>query len=423
VLAAFLVELLPARVRQDVAASLITLVAFTAILVGGPALGVVTAPGAVAALAFRRSSHSFAERAAVNLGQLALAALIAGHVFELLGGAAWRDGAVTSVGGVGAVLVMAVVHTLISNLLIGVVILVTSGDSLRSTFGSLSAAMRLNVLVDVGLSILAATVLLEIGAPALVLLLIPALVARHGLLGFQREADAYDRLVRAFVKVIEVKDGYTRGHAERVAELAEAVAGELGYDYDARREIRYAALLHDVGKVGTDPGVLNKPGPLTDSEFEHIRVHPTVGVEILAEVDFLAPALDAVRHHHERWDGRGYPHGLAGSDIPETARIVTVVDAFDAMTSTRSYRPAMTVGVALEELERFAGSQFDPRAVEALAAVTRTMGWEPTTNLDRERRHDVDPRTSATGRLADRGAKPAGARVIDLEDRRGREAG
>jgi putative nucleotidyltransferase with HDIG domain len=241
---------------------------------------------------------------------------------------------------------------------------------------------------------------LHVSPWALVLMAVPALVARYALLAFEKVDEAYDRLVRGFVKAIEVKDLYTRGHSERVSELSVEVAEELGIPYDERRLTRYAALLHDVGKIGVPLCVINKPGPLDDDEFAEIKKHPTIGAEILRDIDFLAPAIDIVRYHHERLDGRGYPHGIGGDDLSLIVRIVTAVDAFDAMTSTRSYRRAFSVEEAVAELHRCEGGQFDPDVVAALERTVARIGWTPTTDFASESElhgHDIP-----TGTLAER---------------------
>jgi HD-GYP domain-containing protein (c-di-GMP phosphodiesterase class II) len=143
------------------------------------------------------------------------------------------------------------------------------------------------------------------------------------------------------------------------------------------RAIRYAALMHDVGKLAVHNAVLQKDGKLTDHEHAHMRRHPEHGVELASGIELLHPVLDGIRHHHERWDGAGYPDGLVGEDIPIAARIITVSDAFDAMTSTRAYRPARSIDAAFAELDRCAGSQFDPAAVAALKRAVATGRWSP----------------------------------------------
>jgi HD-GYP domain-containing protein (c-di-GMP phosphodiesterase class II) len=145
---------------------------------------------------------------------------------------------------------------------------------------------------------------------------------------------------------------------------------------DRVEAIRYAGMLHDVGKTGVPTKVLQKAGRLTDEEAEAIRQHTTRGYELLREIDFLAEALAGIYHHHERLDGQGYPLGLSGYDIPEFARVIAVADAFDSMTSTRSYRPAKSVDSAVGELLRCRGSQFDPLFVDALVRAVERKGWQ-----------------------------------------------
>jgi putative nucleotidyltransferase with HDIG domain len=230
----------------------------------------------------------------------------------------------------------------------------------------------------VGLAAVAYVLLVAVNPVALILLTVPLLVGRQALRSVEERQAAFDRMVRVFVKAIEVKDGYTRGHAERVADLSVMVAARMGLTYEERQLIRYGAILHDVGKIGVSLGILCKAGPLTDDEFVEMKAHPEIGAEMLGDIDFLKPALSIVHHHHERLDGRGYPAGLAGDEIPLLARIVTAVDAFDAMTSTRSYRRALPIDVALIELEAHAGTQFDTEVVGHLVTLIREEGWEIT---------------------------------------------
>jgi HD-GYP domain-containing protein (c-di-GMP phosphodiesterase class II) len=173
----------------------------------------------------------------------------------------------------------------------------------------------------------------------------------------------------ALAAALEAKDRYTADHARSIADLAVAVGRRLGVDEDQLRDLRYGAVFHDIGKIAIPDAVLNKRGPLTETEFALVRQHPVVGEQILAPVPFLASVRQIVRHDHERWDGAGYPDGLHGEDIPLGARIVLVVDAYHAMRSDRPYRRAMTSQAARDELVRHAGTQFDPQVVDALCAV------------------------------------------------------
>ena len=157
-------------------------------------------------------------------------------------------------------------------------------------------------------------------------------------------------------------------HVDGVVELSVRVALQLGVEGAALERVRLAAALHDVGKVAIPAAILHKPGPLDDDEWEQMAEHAVIGERLVAGVRALAPVARLVRASHERWDGTGYPDGLAGCDIPLGARIVAVCDAFDAMTSERPYRAALSERAAMRELRRCAGSQFDPVVVEALFA-------------------------------------------------------
>ena len=181
---------------------------------------------------------------------------------------------------------------------------------------------------------------------------------------------AYRGTVMVLSDVVEAEDTYTASHCRSVVELAAAVADELGMGYEKRQELEIAALLHDVGKIAIPNEILNKPAKLTDEEFTLMKTHTIEGQALLDRVGGrLAKVGEVVRSCHERWDGRGYPDGLAGEEIPEAARIVFCCDAYSAMTTDRPYRKAMPVEDAIAELRKNSGTQFEPRVVEALVAV------------------------------------------------------
>lgn len=171
--------------------------------------------------------------------------------------------------------------------------------------------------------------------------------------------------IEALTAAIDAKDPYTCGHSERVAWVSKQVALAMGLDEAEAERIRTAGVVHDVGKIGVPERVLCKPGKLTDEEFASIKLHPEIGHRILKGVVLLEHTLPGVLHHHERFDGRGYPHGLKGEDIPLQARIIGIADTFDAMSSSRSYRPAVSREKVLAEIARCAGTQFDPEVVQA----------------------------------------------------------
>jgi HD-GYP domain-containing protein (c-di-GMP phosphodiesterase class II) len=184
----------------------------------------------------------------------------------------------------------------------------------------------------------------------------------------------YTETMEALVSALEARDPYTEAHAGRIRDISMALSVALKLPLEERRAIKLGSILHDVGKIGVSDSILLKDGPLSDDEWRAMKAHPEIGEKMLSGIDFLGPALPIVRHHHERWDGAGYPDGLGGDDIPIGARIVSVCDAFDAMTSDRPYRSARPVEVACEEVLKCAGTQFDPHCAELLTDVVTEMG-------------------------------------------------
>lgn len=186
-------------------------------------------------------------------------------------------------------------------------------------------------------------------------------IIRH----YQLERDSFLGTLGAFSTALDAKDPYTQGHSERVATLGKLLAENLGLGEAMSERVYVAGLVHDIGKIGVPESVLCGKTKLTDEEFSILKTHPEVGERILRGVPLLADALPGVLHHHERWDGKGYPSGIGGEEIPLVARILAVADTFDAMSSTRSYRPGQSRERVLEELRRCAGQQFDPDLVGA----------------------------------------------------------
>jgi len=177
--------------------------------------------------------------------------------------------------------------------------------------------------------------------------------------------EAYKASLRTLANAIEARDQYTADHVERVNAYAQAIAHELGWDADRRDSLEFGAILHDIGKIAVREAILRKPGRLTPEEWAEMRQHTEVGSRMVEGIPYLAPAIVAILYHHERWDGSGYPSGLAEEDIPEVARLLSVADAFDAMTDERPYHPPIPPEEARQELMRQAGRQFDPAIVEA----------------------------------------------------------
>ena len=205
-----------------------------------------------------------------------------------------------------------------------------------------------------------------------VLFIFPFVVSRQVFQGYLSLSSTYIDTVRALVATIEAKDRYTIGHSQRVATYAVALGRSLQMNEQQLGAVEYCALLHDLGKVGIDSSILNKPGPLTSEELAAVRDHPKTGESIAAHVPFLRDIAGIIRAHHERYDGLGYCDGLAGEAIPLEARVLAVADTFDAMTSARAYRRPCTVNEALQEIAKNSGTQFDPSVV-AVADVLREV--------------------------------------------------
>jgi HD-GYP domain-containing protein (c-di-GMP phosphodiesterase class II) len=185
----------------------------------------------------------------------------------------------------------------------------------------------------------------------------------------QRQGEVWDKrlcnsIIQALVGALEMKDSYTQGHARRVSEYSLSIGAKLGFSESELRDLYLGAVLHDIGKAGTEEDLLNKPERLNPREEILIREHPLKGTLIIVGSDYLSHIVPTILHHHERWDGAGYPGRLKGEQIPLHARIVGIADSFDAMVSARSYRPALEKEVAIRELQKLKGTQFDPFIVD-----------------------------------------------------------
>ena len=181
--------------------------------------------------------------------------------------------------------------------------------------------------------------------------------------------EAYKSTIQTLAAAIDAKDPYTCGHSRRVMQYALLAGTALSLPAEELEILEYAAILHDVGKIAIEDRILNKPGTLTPAEWQIMRGHPVTGANIMKEISFLEKASELVLHHHERYDGTGYPVGLSGEEIPMGARIIAVADAFDTMTTDRAYRPALTVDYTVSEMYGCAGTQFCPVAVDAFVSV------------------------------------------------------
>jgi len=200
------------------------------------------------------------------------------------------------------------------------------------------------------------------------------ILARRSFELYTKMRKVYLDTIRALAAAIDAKDPYTKGHSERVAEMSVALAQELNLSDRDNENIEYTALLHDIGKIGISDSILGKQSSLTSQEFDKIKEHTIMGANIIEPIDFLKNSYWAIYHHHERYNGDGYPDGIKSENIPILARIIAVADAYDAMGSDRPYRKKLNKDKILKELKDQSGKQFDPEVVKALISV-----------LDRER--------------------------------------
>lgn len=307
-----------------------------------------------------------------NSAQLILSAAAAGLAYALTGGVPFVQGLPTG-GLAGAVLpaLLAAFAFFGANIaLVGVWVAIHNAMPLREVFRQQHfGAYWVSLLVLALLGFVLANLLLTVGWSGVLLLLVPFVIARQTFLAYRELEDAYGGTVRSLVAAIEAKDPYTRGHSERVAFYARLLAESMGLGAHAVQRLEYAALLHDIGKIGMRTEMLTKPGQLSREEYREIQRHTTVGRDLIDGVESLGDIKDAVYLHHERIDGTGYPEALSGSAIPLEARILAVADCFDAMTSTRPYRSALSMESALAEMRQAAGSQLDAEAVGAFLSL------------------------------------------------------
>lgn len=348
--------------------SLAFAVNYAAVLLGGgiPAV-VVAAAGAISLSDIRQRKSPWI--LVFNVAQFAISVLIGGLLIRFLGVApiaAWNRVQMNL--DVAAAWTAGAVGLFVSN-----VLMVSSGIAMVRGL-RLREVMRLqkvssfvpSLVVLALLGMLLALMVSASGALGAAILLVPFIAARRTFRVYLELSDAYTETVRSLVAAIEAKDPYTRGHSERVATYARMVAENAQLSSSTVDLIERAALLHDIGKIGVGLHTLTSADKLSAEEVREIRAHPVLGSGLLESVEFLADVVPIIRHHHERLDGAGYPDGLVESQIPHLSKVLAVADCYDAMTSDRAYRPAMSQREAIAEMRRVAGSQLDPQLVETL---------------------------------------------------------
>jgi len=282
-----------------------------------------------------------------------------------------------------ATLAVAVLSLLVTNaMLAGIAVSLAERLRLTRVLRLMLGSGGLAYVVTAPLAVLTAVLYIHVGYVGVVLSLMPLFLARMSLKLYRDMRKHYLETVQALAQAIDAKDTYTRGHSGRVAVYAVDIARRMGWQGDKLEQLFFTALLHDIGKIGVSDFVLTKDGSLSQAEREEINNHPSLGADIVTKIAYLKEGADYIRHHHEHYSGVGYPSQLSGDAIPQGARIIAVADAFDAMTSVRSYQGLRTLPEALQELRQCSHSQFDPAVVETFARAT--AGYTDTTEYARE---------------------------------------
>jgi len=321
-----------------------------------------------------------------NLANILISIFIGGQFLPLIGG--WGPDFTFPYSMLPAVVFGTV--TLASNLILFVLYFVLKGEeNFLKMFSQTVLGILPNIFSTIPFGIFIALLLhQENGSYYALLFILPLLLARYSFKLYLESRSVHLRTIEALSKAIEAKDRYTRGHSQRVAQLSEQLAQALHLTGREVSDIKVAALLHDIGKIGIEDSILNKPGSLTHNEFEEIKKHPAIGMDIIKDIRLSKTVNDAVLYHHYCFDLTGYPNDAVPIlELPLAAAILGIADAFDAMTTDRPYRSGMTEDTALQILQANAGSQFDPRVVETFC---KMIEKEKERQHSRERRHSKE---------------------------------
>jgi putative nucleotidyltransferase with HDIG domain len=267
-----------------------------------------------------------------------------------------------------------VVSILFNSMIVGTYGAVKHGSSLRGFLGTGFVWPVMNVIIISILGALLTALYTVYGWFFVILFFLPFILARYTFSTYKELQANYLETIDALASAVEAKDVYTIGHSRRVEQYCDMIAGQMKLSQKRRETLRYAALLHDIGKISIPEAILNKPGRPTEEEWVYIKQHPVRGEKIIKDIEFLSEAAEIVRNHHERYDGSGYPDGKSAGQLSVEAMIIGVADAYDAMTSDRPYRKRMSHEEAMRELRDKSGTQFMPEAVEAFDRAVRKNG-------------------------------------------------
>ena len=361
-------ELLPVYLRPEAAISVSFAPLYAAILLSSPFLAALIAFVA----AFFGTLKSQWYKSLFNGAQYAISAFLSGLIFEHLGGYSFHWNEPLFYLAVGASIGA---FFLCNVLLVLTVVSLSSSVPLAVIWRQSINGILLQYFALFPFSLLLYFVYSYVGYVGIALFFLPLLVARYSFKLFVDTKRMHLELLRALTAAVDAKDPYTRGHSARVAQLALSIADRLNLSGKEKEVIEYAAILHDVGKIGITDAILSKPGRLSPEEYQVVQEHPLIGYRIVKDVDFLRRVAEIILTHHERCNGHGYPEGRRMEEIPLEARIVAVADVFDALTSERPYRKAYTANEALKIMENEEEGHFDPRILMVLKDIVLSGAW------------------------------------------------
>ena len=335
---------------------------FVIILVYGPALAMlITAISAIISEVLEKKTSWY--KVIFNASQYALSVGVAGLTYQFVGGVVGFQNFFKFA--LPAAL-CALSYCVVNSILVAMVISLSQETKLTTVWRVNIKEMIPSYLAEAPMGFIMAIVYVEVGIIGILLFFLPLLLARRSFELYTKMRKVYLDTIRALAAAIDAKDPYTKGHSERVADISVALAQELNLSGRDIESIEYTALLHDIGKIGIADNILGKNSSLTNKEFDKIKEHTVMGAKIIEPVDFLKNSYKAIYHHHEKYNGKGYPDGIKSENIPVLARIIAVADAYDAMGSDRPYRKKLNKDKILKELKDQSGKQFDPEVVKAL---------------------------------------------------------
>ncbi|ADG83606.1 HD-GYP domain-containing protein [Thermincola potens] len=364
-LLAIFVDSLPVSLPRGGYVTVSMAVDYASIILFGPAISVCIMVVAIVLRKLFKIDKSPWYKVLFNCAQIVLAVGTAGVVFQLING----KNAGAEFNNLLPLSSSAVAYIIVNCTAVSIILALSQRISIRTIWMTNIRWLLPNLLLLAPLGLLMANVYRYIGFLGIVLFFIPLLLARFIFKAYMDLREIYFNTLEALASAIDAKDRYTRGHSERVSEYATLIARAMKLPEDQVEMIQHMALLHDVGKIGISDDILCKRDKLTAEEFEIIKGHSGLGAKIIEAMEDLAVSKEYILYHHEQYAGGGYPHGLSGEDIPLGARIISVADAFDAMTSDRAYRPRRSFHEAFAILEEMSGQQFDPQVVKAFLSV------------------------------------------------------